>query len=172
MILRAVNIGYTSDRGDKHSLTYKKYVPEEGQIESVNNLFHKLIAYGGNLVALSHELEDAPGYHFPSYKDPLSHSKCTLTHVSGGYRIHSIATLERILRNRVYIGDWVTGDKVYPNNHVAIVDRDVWNLTQTLMDKRKQEKRSIPREKSIDCVLRGLLIKKFKGQKIIILKKR
>ena len=167
---RAVNIGYTSDR-DKHSPTYKKYIPEEEQIESVNNLFHRLIAHGGDLVALSHELENTPGYHFPRYKDPLSHSKCTLFHVPGGYRIHSIATLERILRNPVYIGTWKTGNKTYPNNHAAIVDKDIWNLTQSLLDKRKEEQRPIPREQSEACVLRSLLIKPFKGHKLSIITK-
>ncbi len=168
---RAVNVGYTSDRGDKHSSTYKKYIPEEIQIESVKNLFHKLVTYGGDLVALSHELENTPGYHFPRYTDPLSHSKCTLVHVPGGYRIHSIATLERILRNPVYIGTWKTGDKEYPNNHTAIIDRDVWELVQILLDKREEEKRPIPRKKSGDCVLRGLLVKPFKGLKLSILTK-
>ncbi len=164
---RAINIGYTVDR-DKHSKTYKKYIPEEGQIESVKNLFNRLIAHGGDLVALAHELEDTPGYHFPKYKDPLSHSKCNMFSVSRGYRIRSVLGLKRILRNPVYIGTWKTGGKEYSNNHMAIIDKDVWELVQTLLDKYEEENRSTPHKQSEDCVLRGLLIRPLQEQMIMI----
>src|SRR2546421_1012030 len=131
---RTLNIGYTVDR-DKHSCTYKRYVPLPKHAEIVNEkIFLRLIDYGGDAFALMHELEQQEGVHFPWHDDPLFNNKIELLKVPGvGYRIGTYTTLLHILRNPVYIGTWKTGNKEYPGSHEAIVTRQTWDTVQYLL---------------------------------------
>jgi hypothetical protein len=157
---RGINIGYTVDR-DKHSPTYKKYIPLRKHADIVNEkIFLRLIDYGGDAFALMHELEQEGGVHFPWHDDPLFNSKIELLKVPGvGYRIGTYTTLLHILRNPVYIGTWKTGDKAYPNNQEAIVSRQTWDTVQYLLDRRQENIHPHPRNRSYDTLLRGLILR-------------
>lgn len=157
---RGINIGYTVDR-DKHSPTYKRYIPLPKHAEIVNEkIFLRLIDYGGDAFALTHELERQEGVHFPWHDDPLFNSKVELLKIPGvGYRIGTYTTLLHILRNPVYIGTWKTGDKEYPNNHEAIVSRQTWDTVQYLLDKRQESIHPHPRNRRYDTLLKGLILR-------------
>ncbi len=125
---------------DKHSLTYKRYVPLPKHAEIVNEkIFLRLIDHGGDAFALMHELEQQEEVHFPWHDDPLFNNKIELLKVPGvGYRIGTYTTLLHILRNPVYIGTWKTGDKEYPGSHEAIVTRQTWDTDNTSLTKDRR----------------------------------
>jgi hypothetical protein len=156
---RAMNIGYIVDR-DKHSPTYKKYIalPKHAEV-ILEKVFKRLRDNGGDAFALMHELEQQEGVHFPWHDDPLFNNRLELIKLPGvGYRIGTYATLLHILRNPVYIGTWKTGDKEYPGNHEAIVDRQTWDTVQYLLDKRQESRRPNPRKRG-DSMLKGLILR-------------
>jgi len=161
---RTLNIGYTVDR-DKHSLTYKRYVPLPQHAEIVNEkIFLRLIAHGGDAFDLMHELEQQEGVHFPWHDDPLFNNKIELLKVPGvGYRIGTYTTLLHILRNPVYIGTWKTGNKEYPGSHEAIVTRQTWDAVQYLLDRRQESIHPHPRNHRYDTLLKGLILRPFPG---------
>ena len=161
---RTLNIGYTVDR-DKHSCTYKRYVPLPKHAEIVNEkIFLRLIDYGGDAFALMHELEQQEGVHFPWHDDPLFNNKIELLKVPGvGYRIGTYTTLLHILRNPVYIGTWKTGNKEYPGSHEAIVTRQTWDTVQYLLDRRQESIHPHPRNHRRDTLLKGLIMRPFPG---------
>src|SRR6266480_1774682 len=157
---RAINIGYTVDR-DKHSPTYKRYValPKHAEV-ILDKIFKRLIDFGGDAFALMHELEEQEGVHFSWHDDPLFNNKIELIKIPGvGYRIGTYSTLLHILRNRVYKGTWVTGNKEYPKNHEAIVDEKTWDLVQYLLDKRQEGSHVHPRNHSQTSMLTGLILR-------------
>ncbi len=161
---RTLNIGYTVDR-DKHSLTYKRYVPLPKHAEIVNEkIFLRLIDHGGDAFDLMHELEQQEGVHFPWHDDPLFNNKIELLKVPGvGYRIGTYTTLLHILRNPVYIGTWKTGNKEYPGSHEAIVTRQTWDTVQYLLDRRQESIHPHPRNHRRDTLLKGLIMRPFPG---------
>jgi len=161
---RTLNIGYTVDR-DKHSLTYKRYVPLPKHAEIVNEkIFLRLIDHGGDAFDLMHELEQQEGVHFPWHDDPLFNNKIELLKVPGvGYRIGTYTTLLHILRNPVYIGTWKTGNKEYPGSHEAIVTRQTWDAVQYLLDRRQESIHPHPRNHRYDTLLKGLILRPFPG---------
>ncbi len=161
---RTMNIGYVVDR-DKHSPTYKRYTALQKHAEVIREkLFLRLIDYGGDAFALMHELEKQEGVHFPWHDDPLFNNKIELLKVPGvGYRIGTYTTLLHILRNPVYIGTWKTGNKEYPDNHEAILDKQTWDTVQYLLDKRQEQIHPHPRNRSGDSMLRGLILRPFSG---------
>jgi Recombinase/Resolvase, N terminal domain len=161
---RSINIGYTVDR-DKHSPTYKRYIPLPKHAEIMKDtIFLRLIDYGGDAFALMHELEQQEGVHFPWHDDPLFNSKVELLKIPGvGYRIGTYTTLLHILRNPVYIGTWKTGDKAYPGNHEAIIDENTWDTVQYLLDRRQESIHPQQRNRSYDTLLRGLILRPFPG---------
>jgi len=161
---RTLNIGYTVDR-DKHSCTYKRYVPLPKHAEIVNEkIFLRLIDYGGDAFALMHELEQQEGVHFTWHDDPLFNNKIELLKVRGvGYRIGTYTTLLHILRNPVYIGTWKTGNKEYPGSHEAIVTRQTWDTVQYLLDRRQESIHPHPRNHRRDTLLKGLIMRPFPG---------
>lgn len=160
---RTLNIGYTVDR-DKHSKTYKRYIPLPKHAEAVKEkIFLRLIDYGGDAFALMHELEQE-AVHFEWHDDPLFNNKIELIKIPGvGYRIGTYTTLLHILRNPVYIGTWKTGNKEYPNSHEAILDRATWDTVQYLLDRHQQENRPTARNREGDSVVRGLILRPFPG---------
>jgi hypothetical protein len=160
---RTLNIGYTVDR-DKHSKTYKRYIPLSKHAEEVKEkIFLRLIDYGGDAFALMHELEQE-AVHFEWHDDPLFNNKIELIKFPGvGYRIGTYTTLLHILRNPVYIGTWKTGNKEYPNSHEAILDRATWDTVQYLLDRHQQENRPTARSREGDSVVRGLILRPFPG---------
>lgn len=161
---RGMNIGYVVDR-DKHSRTYKRYIPLPKHAERVKEkIFLRLIDYGGDAFALMHELEQEPGVHFPWHDDPLFNNRLELLKIPGvGYRIGTYSTLLHILRNPVYIGTWKTGNKAYENSHEAILDKATWDAVQYLLDKRQESIRVHPRNHDETSILTGLILRPFQG---------
>ncbi len=47
-----------------------------------------------------------------------------------------VATVHKILRNRIYSGDFNWDGKTYHGNHLPLVTRDLWNRVQGVMDHR------------------------------------
>ena len=47
-----------------------------------------------------------------------------------------ISTVHKILRNRIYSGDFDWGGKMYHGNHLPLVTRDLWNRVQEVIDHR------------------------------------
>ncbi len=47
-----------------------------------------------------------------------------------------VATVHKILRNRIYSGDFDWDGKTYRGNHLPLVTRDLWNRVQEVMDHR------------------------------------
>ena len=157
---RVINIGYTVDR-DKHSKTYKRYIllPKHADIMR-DKILLRAIDLGGDVWALMHELEAQPGVHFPWYDDPLFNNKINLLKVPGvGYRIGTVTTLKHMLRNKVYIGTWKTGGKEYPHNHEALLDETTWDALQYLLDQRAQQNRPTGRNRGLESMLKGLIIR-------------
>jgi hypothetical protein len=156
---RTLNIGYTVDR-DKHSPTYKKYVPLPKHAKIVDEkIFSRLIELGGDAFRLLHELEQQEGIHFPWHDDSLFNNKIELIKIPGvGYRIGTYKTLLNMIRNKVYKGTWVTGGKEYPNNHEAIVSPQKWDTANYLLDKHLENKPH-PRNRRYDTLLKGLVLR-------------
>src|SRR5712692_1201591 len=161
---RTMNIGYVVDR-DKHSPTYKRYIPLPKHAAVIREkIFLRLIDYGGDAFALVHELERQEGVHFPWHDDPLFNNKIELLKIPGvGYRIGTFTTLLHILRNPVYIGTWRTGNKEYPGNHEAILDKQTWDAVQYLLDRRQESIHPHPRNRRYDTLLKGLILRPFPG---------
>jgi len=157
---RNINIGYIVDR-DKHSQTYKRYIPLPKHAEIVRKkIFERLIDFEGNAFLLLHELEQQEGVHFPWHDDTFFKNKVNLLKVPGvGYRIGTYMTLLHILRNPVYIGTWKTGGKAYPNNHEAIIDMQTWETVQSLLDKRQESIQPQQRNHRYDTLLKGLILR-------------
>ena len=126
----------------------------------LDKIFKRLIDFGGDAFALMHELEEQEDVHFSWHDDPLFNNKIELIKIPGvGYRIGTYSTLLHILRNRVYKGTWVTGNKEYPKNHEAIVDEKTWDLVQYLLDKRQEGSHVHPRNHSQTSMLTGLILR-------------
>ena len=47
-----------------------------------------------------------------------------------------VATVHKILRNRIYCGDFDWNGKTYQGNYLSLVTRDLWNRVQEVMDRR------------------------------------
>jgi hypothetical protein len=161
---RTMNIGYVVDR-DKHSPTFKKYIPLPKHAEIVlEKIFLRLVDLGGDAFALMHELEQQEGVHFPWHDDPLFNNRIELIKIPGvGYRIGTYTTLLHIIRNKVYKGSWVTGGKEYPNNHEAIITPQIWDTANYLLDKRQSANQPRARYRSKESILRGLIVRPFPG---------
>ena len=94
------------------------------QAERVRAMFDRYLALG-SVHALKQEL-DAAG-------------EVTRVHVarSGGTRggqPYGRGALFHMLRNRVYVGDIVHGDKSYPGAHPPIIDPDIFEKVQAMLD--------------------------------------
>ncbi len=125
---------------------------------------HQYTLTDGGLLFSDKLLEQQEGVHFPWHDDPLFNNKIELLKVPGvGYRIGTYTTLLHILRNPVYIGTWKTGNKEYPGNHEAILDKQTWDAVQYLLDKRQESIHPHPRNRRYDTLLKGLILRPFPG---------
>lgn len=52
----------------------------------------------------------------------------------------SIATVHKILRNRIYTGDFEWAGKAYKGIHKPLVSRDLWDRVQSILDRRHEKK--------------------------------
>ena len=112
-------------------LLTRALVVNAGQADRVRKMFNRYLALG-SVYALKQEL-DAGG-------------AVTRVHVakSGGERggkPYERGALFRMLRNRVYVGDIVHGDKCYPGAHPPIVDNEVFDRVQAMLDTNTSARR-------------------------------
>ena len=58
----------------------------------------------------------------------------------GSVGIKSVTTLHKILRKRIYMGDFDYAGKTYPGIHEPLVDRTTWERVQEILDGRQAKK--------------------------------
>ena len=63
------------------------------------------------------------------------------TGVARGSKPYSRGALYHLLNNRIYLGEIVHRDNVYPGQHEAIVDRETWDKAAALLAKNNQGNR-------------------------------
>ncbi len=63
---------------------------------------------------------------------------------SRGGVLFSRGPVYHLLRNRVYVGDIVHKDEVYPGNHPSIVDRSAFDAVQSLLDSHVTQRKERP----------------------------
>jgi len=96
--------------------------PEQAKL--VRHLFDRYLALG-SVHALKHEL-DAAG--------EVTRVHTAKTGSQRGGQPYGRGSLFHMLRNRVYFGDIVHGDKSYPGAHPPIIDPEVFDKVQALLD--------------------------------------
>lgn len=141
-----VPVGYIVDK-DKKSETFKKITPYPRMGERVMEIFVWFYDCGGILGALINKLDQFP-YVFPLEEEWVSENKLFTTNLEYaygteldeegnpkpiGYRLTETG-VKRILRNRVYIGEWKYRDDYLPNNHLPLVPRDLFDFAQERLD--------------------------------------
>ena len=75
---------------------------------------------------------------------------------SSGGAAYSRGALYKILQNRIYLGEIPHKGKSYPGEHLAIVDRELWERVRTLMAENVRARRHGTNAKA-PSLLRGLL---------------
>jgi hypothetical protein len=75
---------------------------------------------------------------------------------SSGGTAYSRGALYKILQNRIYLGEIPHKGQSYPGEHVAIVDRELWERVRTLMAENVRSRRHGTNAKA-PSLLRGLL---------------
>ncbi|MHB0999281.1 MAG: recombinase family protein [Armatimonadota bacterium] len=65
------------------------------------------------------------------------------------------AHIYRLLNNRIYIGETVHKDKVYPGEHEPIIPKKLWDRTQTMMKSNPPRSRS--KHEAVPSLLRGVI---------------
>jgi DNA invertase Pin-like site-specific DNA recombinase len=133
----AVNIGYILDK-TRGSKTYKKIIPYHLHAPKVLELYQRVYDAGGGISFVCRELEKEP-YVFPVEEDWVREQNLfhtNLERVLGlekdeegnfkpiGYKI-SAPGLEKLIKNRVYKGDWSFDGEWLVGNHEAIVPPDL-----------------------------------------------
>ena len=71
------------------------------------------------------------------------------------------STIEHILKNPIYYGDFLWNGKLYHGSHLAIISRDLWDQTQEAFRKTnrpKQTKREFPFIGMLTCAFCGCAI--------------
>jgi hypothetical protein len=145
-----VPVGFIVDK-NKGSLTYKKFIPYTPHSQRIIEIFLWFYDCGGILGALINKLDALP-YVFPLEEDWVRENKLFTTNLEYaygteldedgkpkpiGYRLTETG-VRRILRNRVYIGDFPYDGDYIPNNHLAIVPRDLWDFAQERLDANEE----------------------------------
>lgn len=138
--------GYTIDKGTGK---FKPYEPEAKVIRYIYNQYIE----GKSLRDIGIDLRT---------NGPKMFGEAALKKVSkavkneGKYKTQKMTwranSVRRILKNRVYIGEFSWNGKVIKNNHPAIIKREDFELVQELLKKRKKKRRQ-----SMDYLLRGLV---------------
>jgi len=128
------------------SVKAKKLVIDPAEAETVLSLFRLYGKFG----AVDSLLKEANRRRIVS-KRRTSRSGT----VTGGKPFNR-NNLYRLLRNPVYIGRIQHKDEVHPGQHEAIVDDDLWQSTQTQLDRNAKDRREAVNSKS-HALLAGLL---------------
>ncbi len=100
----------------------------EAEANVVQHIFHRYLAVG-SVSSLVQELRQG-GTRTKIYRSRAGR-------VSGG-RPFSRGHLYHLLHNRLYRGEIVHRNEVYPGNHLPIIDEALWQQTQTLLKANRQ----------------------------------
>jgi hypothetical protein len=145
-----IPVGYIADK-DRDSLTYKKIKPYQRHAQKIIEIFMWFYDCGGILGALINKLDVLP-YVFPLEEEWVRKDKLFTTNLEYaygteldeegnlkpiGYRL-SERGVKRILRNRVYMGDYPYDGDYIKNNHLPIVPSDLWEFAQESLDKMEE----------------------------------
>jgi site-specific DNA recombinase len=106
----------------------RQLIINEEEAQVVRHLFHRYLAVQ-SVSALVKELRQT-GMVTKVYTSRGGRT-------SGG-RLFSRGHLYHLLHNRIYRGEIVHRNKVYPGNHVPIIDDDLWQQTQALFKANHQ----------------------------------
>lgn len=120
----------------------KKLIVDEAEAETVRFIFER----HQQCKTLKRTAEDLKARGIVSKLRKMRDGRLT------GGTPHRPGSLTYLLRNRIYIGEISHGDHVYPGEHTAILDKDVWDASQALL----QPMGSKPRSGQIS-ILAGLI---------------
>lgn len=115
----------------------RKLVVNSLEAEHVLHLYQRYLALGC-VAALKAELDTQKIY---------SKVRMSQTGKTSGGQPYSRGALYELLKNRLYIGDTMHGDRHYPGEHSGIVPREVWEQVQAKMHDNAQGQHSGVRAK-------------------------
>ncbi len=155
---RAVPAGFLVDRrkflpDGTPNPGYKRYMVYEPHARVVRWLFRRFYELSGDLMALCREVAATnDGYIFPPLPpetDPMNVRKLMLGERDEnrrrvvpderGYRISKTGIIS-ILTNSDYIGEWHSEGETIPNNHPAIVSRDLFDFAQSILQTPRSDR--------------------------------
>jgi len=146
-----VLIGYIIDR-NPNSSTYKKYIPYQPHAQRSLEIFQWLYDCGGVFGILESRLDNLP-YMYPIEEQWVKDQKAfsTAMKIVYGTELDEEGKLKPIgysfsreglkdyLRNRTLLGDYKYGDEWLPDNHQAIIPRDLWEFAQEVIHSMKEK---------------------------------
>ena len=123
-----------------------KLVVNHAEAETVRHIFQRFIQMG-SATQLVRELKN-DGFRTKSWTTVKGRTR------EG--RPFDKLQLYRLLKNRKYIGEITHGEKVYPGEHDAIIDRDLWDKTQAVFAGNRHERANATRTQT-PALLKGVL---------------
>jgi site-specific DNA recombinase len=111
-------------------------VPDPDLAPIVTRMFERYVT-GDMSIREVTKMAQAEGMVFRKSKDPVP-----------------VATVHKILRNRIYSGDFDWNGKTYHGKHLPLVTRDLWNQVQEVMDHRFSKRH---RKSKHDFAFSGLI---------------
>jgi len=133
-------LGYDVDREQKKLLVNKTEVP---MVQYIFRRFTQL----GSVKQLAKELNEK-GHRTKAWITKLGTKQ--------GDQLWNIANVYRLIENRTYIGEVTHKENIYPGEHQAIIDRDVWDQVQSILHSNSRSKSATPRERMVSP-LRGVM---------------
>lgn len=125
----------------------RKLVVNDQEAETVRLIFQRYLEVG-SIAALKQSLDD---------QGIRSKRRCYKNGKEVGGAPISRGALYQILRNRIYRGEIAHRGNVYPGNHDAIVDAEIWDRVQEQLQNRSGKKRGRRPSKSEPSLLNGLV---------------
>ncbi len=151
----AVAVGFIIDK-TKGSPSYKKYIPYPHMGQKVLEIFQDLYDCGVSIGFVARRLEQLP-YVIPAEETWVREQGLFTTNlipvpgnkldgegnpIPVGYKL-SHQTLRRMIRNRVYVGDWSYNGEWIEGNHEGIIPDTLFDEVNRMLD--EQEAQAIPR---------------------------
>jgi hypothetical protein len=108
-------LGYRNVKGENG----KNVIGPDPDLAPIITRLFERYATGSYSIRETTQMAQSDGMVFRKSKDPVP-----------------VATVHKILRNRIYCGDFDWNGKTYHGNHLPLVTRDLWNRVQEIMDRR------------------------------------
>lgn len=144
-----VNVGFIVDK-TRGSKTFMKYIPYPYMGDKLLEIFQDLYDSGASIGFILRELDTLP-YVFPAEEqwvreqglfstnlEPVPGTKKDATGEPTpiGYKL-SEQGLKKMIRNRVYVGDWPYDGGWIEGNHEGIIPRDLFDALNEMLDERE-----------------------------------